>query len=94
MAYQLVSGERSEIDVGSEEVTVGMDTREDLALLRGRELRADAAARRLARDARASVRPCSGSLRTALGAGLVRAGLRLGGEPPVSSLGAAIRRCR
>jgi hypothetical protein len=65
---------------------VGVDTREDLALLRGRELRAEAAERRLVREARAVCpRSRRGSpLRTAVGTGLVRAGLRLGGRSPVS----------
>jgi hypothetical protein len=67
-----------------------MDTREDLALLHGRELRAEAAARRLVQEAcavgrrpRRSRRSRRGSpLRTAVGTGLVRAVLRLGGKPP------------
>jgi len=72
-----------------------MDTREDLALLHGHELRAEAAGLRLVREARAVYR-CSprsprsrrGSpLRTAVGTGLVRAGLRLGGQPPVPAPG-------
>ena len=74
---------------------MGVDTREDLALLHGRELRAEAAERRLVREARAAYR-CSrhssrGSpLRTAVGTGLVRAGLRLGGKPPVSVPGSVV----
>jgi len=77
---------------------VGMDTREDLALLRSRELQAEAAKLRLVREARAVYR-CSprsrrsrrGSpLRTAVGTGLVRAGLRLGGKPPVSVPGSGV----
>ena len=67
-----------------------MDTRQDLALLRGGELRAEAAARRLVQEARARAvgrgprRSRRGSsLRTTVGTGLVRAGLRLGGKPPV-----------
>ena len=64
---------------------MGVDTREDLALLRGRELRAEAATRRLVREARAACRRSRrrSPLRTAVGTGLVRAGLRLGGEPPL-----------
>src|SRR5216684_8783001 len=73
---------------------MGMDTREDLALLHGRELRAEAAERRLVREARAVGRRPRRSrrgspLRTAVGTGLVRAGLRLGGKPPVPGPGVA-----
>jgi len=68
-----------------------MDTREDLALLHGRDLRAEAAERRLVREARAvGRRPRrlrrsrrGSALRAVVGTGLVRAGLRLGGKPPV-----------
>ena len=78
---------------------MGVDTREDLALLHGRELRAEAAERRLVREARAVYRCSPGSrrsrrgspLRTAVGTGLVRAGLRLGGKPPVPGPGVALR---
>jgi hypothetical protein len=68
-----------------------MDTRGDLALLHGRQLRADAAERRLVREARAVCRRPLGSrrgspLRIAVGTGLVRAGLRLGGKAPASSV--------
>jgi hypothetical protein len=64
-----------------------MDTREDLALLHGRELRAEADERRLVREARDVCRRSRGSrggspLRSAVGTGLLRAGLRLGGKPP------------
>jgi len=72
---------------------MGMDTREDLALLHGRELRAEAAALRMVRDARAVGR-CSrhrSPLRTAVGMGLVRAGMRLGGERPVLGPDVAVR---
>jgi len=70
-----------------------MDTREDLALLHGRDLRAEAAERRLVREARTA---CPRSrrrspLRTAIGTGLVRAGLRLGGHPPLPGPGVALR---
>ena len=70
-----------------------MDTREDLALLHGRELRADAAERRLVREARAVGRRAfrASPLRTAVGMGLVRAGLRLGGKPPAPGPGVALR---
>ena len=71
---------------------MGVDTREDLALLRGRELRAEAATRRLVREARAACRRSRrrSPLRTAVGTGLVRAGLRLGGEPPLPGPGVAV----
>jgi hypothetical protein len=61
-----------------------MDTREDLALLHGRELRAEADERRLVREARDVCRRSRGGspLRSAVGTGLLRAGLRLGGKPP------------
>ena len=73
-----------------------MDTREDLALLHGRDLRAEAAGRRLVREARAACRrpllSRRGSpLRIVVGTGLVRAGLRLGGKPPVPGPGVALR---
>ena len=76
-----------------------MDTREDLALLHGRDLRADAAERRLVQEARAACPPSrrsrrsrrGGPLRTAVGTGLVRAGLRLGGKPPLPGPGVALR---
>ena len=70
-----------------------MDTREDLALLRVRELRAEAASRRLVREARAVCRHSrrGSPLRTAVGMGLVRAGLRLGGKPPVPGPGLSFR---
>jgi hypothetical protein len=72
---------------------VGVDIHEDLALLRGQDLRAEAASRRLVREARAVCRrPLRASpLRTAVGTGLVRAGLRLGGKPPVPGPGVALR---
>ena len=78
---------------------MGVDSREDPALLHGRELQAEAAELRLVREARAVYR-CSprsrrsrrGSpLRTAVGMGLVRAGLRLGGKPPVPGPGLSFR---
>ncbi len=64
-----------------------MDMRDDLARLRGQELQADAARRRLVREARAGTRRSRrrSPLRMAVGTGLVRAGLRLGGEAPVSA---------
>jgi hypothetical protein len=66
---------------------MGMDAREDLALLRVADLRSDAAARRLVREARLTRRPVRPSpLRTAVGIPLVRAGIRLGGEAPNASL--------
>jgi len=70
-----------------------MDIREDLALLHGRKLRADAAERRLVREARAVGRRAfrASPLRTAVGMGLVRAGLRLGGKPPAPGPGVALR---
>ena len=73
-----------------------MDTRGDLALLRGRELRAEAAGRRLVREARAVCRRSrrGSPLRIFVGTGLVRAGLRLGGKPPVPGPGLSFRgRC-
>jgi hypothetical protein len=77
---------------------VGVDTCGDLALLRGRELRAEAAARRLAREARAVSRSCCGGgwLRITVGTALMRAGLRLEGKPPVSGSRAVMPRpyCR
>jgi hypothetical protein len=73
---------------------VGVDTCGELALLRGRELRAEAAAHRLVAEARAVSRSsCGGGpLRTAVGTSLMRAGLRLGGKPPVSGPAAAMPR--
>ncbi|MEA2566679.1 MAG: hypothetical protein QOD49_1856 [Actinomycetota bacterium] len=73
---------------------MGVDTCGELALLRGRELREEAAARRLVREARAVSRSsCGGSpLRTAVGTGLMRAGLRLGGKPLASGPAAAMPR--
>jgi hypothetical protein len=72
---------------------VEVDTHGDLALLRGQELRAQAAAHRLVREARALSRhPRRPSpLRTAVGTGLVRSGLRLAGEPMVPGPGVALR---
>ena len=73
-----------------------MDTREDLALLHGRELRAEADERRLMREARGACRRPRRSrrrspLRSAVGTGLVRAGLRLGGQPPIPGPGLSFR---
>ena len=81
-----------------------MDAREDLAVLRGAEMRQDADAYRLVREARA-IRPTerlragrsgrSGRvsrprpLRSAVGLRLVRAGVWLGGSAPASD---ALRR--
>ena len=66
-----------------------MNLGEDLAHLRVEELLADAAARRLVREARASTKRRSrpSPLRTAVGTRLIRAGVRLGGEaPPTAAL--------
>jgi hypothetical protein len=73
---------------------MGVDTRGELALLRGRELQAEAAAGRLVREARGLSRLPGrpGPLRTAVGTALVRAGLRLGGKPSVSGSCAPVQR--
>lgn len=73
-----------------------MDLREDLVYLHVRELRGEADALRLARAARAARAATPWSrrrslLRTAVGTGLVRAGLRLGGKPPVGASSGPVR---
>lgn len=60
---------------------MGNDIRWDLARLHGEQLRVEAEGRRLARPAEPRV-AARQPVRASLGTGLVRAGLRLGGQAP------------